>query len=138
MKACANPKAIPHANTFTKGWILYDNDCGICSRMVPFWQKTFTSLNLSVIPLQTPWVKAALQISDAELLTHFRLILQNGTVLEDADVYRYVLRRKWWGKPFYFFTVLPALKWFFDQAYLSFANNRYKIAKVCGLQKPMD
>lgn len=137
-KVCANPKAIPHAETFTKGWVLFDDDCGICRRLVPFWQKTFTRLNLKTIPLQTPWVKEALQISDSELLVDFRLLLQNGLVIENADVYRYVLKHVWWGKPLYPFTKVPGLAWFFDRAYLSFANNRYKIAKVCGLQKPLN
>lgn len=135
MRTCVKPTALPTSIANTKGWILFDAACGICSRAVPFWQNTFTRLNLHPTPLQTPWVKDALQISDTELLAHFRLILQDGSLFEDADVYRYVLKHVWWGKPLYLISTIPGLAWLWDQAYLAFARNRYRVAQVCGLQK---
>ena len=57
------------------GWILYDDSCGFCQRWVPFWQGPLQRRGFSIAPLQADWVRARLQMSEAELLQDLRLLL---------------------------------------------------------------
>ena len=54
-------------------------------------------------------------------------------LLSGADVYRYVMRRVWWGWPLYLLVALPGFRQLFDWAYRTFANQRYEVSKVCRL-----
>jgi predicted DCC family thiol-disulfide oxidoreductase YuxK len=116
------------------GWILYDGDCGFCSRWVPFWDGTLRARGFRIAPLQSDWVRARLSLGDTALLQDLRLLLKDGRQIQGADVYRHVLRRIWWAYPLYLLSVTPLLRGIFDRGYRAFASNRYGISRACGME----
>lgn len=114
-----------------KGWVLYDGDCGFCSRWVPFWEKTLAKRGFRIAPLQADWVADKFNLTENELTADFRLLLADGEKLAGADVYRYLMRRIWWARPLYFFSTLPVLRGLFNAGYRAFADNRYWISRAC-------
>jgi len=116
----------------TRGWVLYDDDCGFCSRWVRFWAATLRRRGFEVAPLQESWVRD--RIRHGHLLDDLRLLHDDGQLTEGADVYRYLMRRIWWAYPAYWLSTLPFLRDVFDATYRSFATNRYRVSRSCGLK----
>jgi predicted DCC family thiol-disulfide oxidoreductase YuxK len=115
------------------GWVLYDGDCGICSRWVPSWAPTLERQGLAVAPLQSSWVPERTGLTRNDLLSEIRLLERSGRLHSGADVYRYILRRIWWGYPVYLLSLVPGLNRGFDWAYRTFARHRMRISASCGL-----
>jgi predicted DCC family thiol-disulfide oxidoreductase YuxK len=115
------------------GWVLYDGACGVCSHWVPKWGGILARLGLAVAPLQSSWVEERTGLSRDVLLTDLRLLHSDGSMISGADVYRYVLRRIWWGYPLYLFSVMPGLRGIFDWAYRTFAQHRMRISASCSV-----
>jgi predicted DCC family thiol-disulfide oxidoreductase YuxK len=120
----------------SRGWVLYDGGCGVCTRWVPFWGPTLARLGLAVAPLQAPWVAARLGLGPDALVGDIRLLLRDGRQLAGADVYRYVMRRLWWAYPFYLLAVTPGVRRLFESGYRAFADHRLGISRACGLRPP--
>jgi predicted DCC family thiol-disulfide oxidoreductase YuxK len=116
-----------------EGWVLYDGDCGICSRWVPSWSPTLQRLGLAVAPLQSPWVQKRTGIPVETLLTDIRLLRPDGRLISGADVYRFVMRRLWWTYPLYLLSSVPGFRVLFDQGYRALARHRRQISASCGL-----
>jgi predicted DCC family thiol-disulfide oxidoreductase YuxK len=117
----------------TRGWVLYDGDCGVCSRWVPFWKETLQARGFAIAELQSEWVRERLGLSEGELVEDLRLLLADGRQVRDADVYRHVMRRVWWAFPIYVLSVMPLLRAVFNLGYRLFADNRYAISHSCGV-----
>ncbi len=115
------------------GWILYDDSCGFCRRWVPFWKNVLRRRGFNIAPLQADWVRAKLQLNEADLLRDLRLLLADDSQVCGADVYRYATRRIWWAWPVYLFSITPGLRNIFDWGYLTFATNRFRISSACRL-----
>ncbi len=116
-----------------RGWILYDDSCGICRRWVPFWEGALRRRGYAIAPLQAEWVRERLGMDDATLLHDLRLLLADGSHLAGADVYRHATRRIWWAWPVYLFSITPGLRMVFDWGYRNFASNRHRLSGACGL-----
>ena len=121
------------ANPKPRGWILYDDSCGFCRRWIPFWKSTLRRRGLEIAPLQADWVREKLSLSESEILRDLRLLLADGSQICGADVYRYAMRRIWWARPAYLFSICPGLRNIFDWGYRTFATNRFHISSACGL-----
>ncbi len=121
-----------------KGWVLYDGNCGFCSRWVPFWEKTLAKRGFRIAPLQADWVADKFELIEDELTADFRLLLADGEKIAGADVYRYLMRRIWWAKPLWFLSTLPILRRLFDAGYRAFADNRYWISRACHMPTRRD
>jgi predicted DCC family thiol-disulfide oxidoreductase YuxK len=119
----------------TIGWVLYDDSCGFCRQWVPFWASTLRGRGFDIAPLQSEWVGDHLRFREHELLQDLRLLLKNGRQIQGADVYRYVMKRIWWAWPLYLFSIAPFTRRLFDWGYRTFADNRHRFSKACGLQK---
>jgi uncharacterized protein YqjF (DUF2071 family) len=117
-----------------RGWVLYDDACGVCARWVPYWAPTLAQLGLGIAPLQAPWVRARLDLGPDALLSDIRLLLADGTQFAGAEVYRYVMRRLWWAYPLYLVATAPGLRRVFDVAYRAFADHRRQISAACRLE----
>ncbi len=128
-----NPGSRSTSVPVPSGWILYDRECGICRRWVPFWEPTLKERGFAIAPLQASWVAAKLQIEATELLSDVRLLLADGTLIEGADVYRYAMRRIWWAFPFYLVASMPLFRSVFDWAYRTFAGHRHRISALCSM-----
>jgi predicted DCC family thiol-disulfide oxidoreductase YuxK len=116
------------------GWVLYDDSCGFCSRWVPFWSGTLKRRGLGFAPLQADWVTARLALPESELLQDLLLLLQDGQLVRGAEVYRYVMRRVWWAYPLFVLSIAPIGRWAFDWGYRTFARNRFRVSRACGLR----
>jgi len=115
------------------GWVLYDGDCGVCSRWVPSWGPTLQRRGLAIAPLQSAWVRERTGLLPADLLSDIQLLQPGGQLLSGPDVYRYMMRRIWWTYPLYLLSKPPGLSQLFDWAYRTFARHRMRISAGCGL-----
>jgi predicted DCC family thiol-disulfide oxidoreductase YuxK len=113
--------------------VLYDDACGICRRWVPFWERTLAKRGFSIASLQAAWVRERLGVDGAKLTRDLRLLLSDGSHIQGADVYRYVMKRVWWAYPLYVASRMPILRTAFDLGYRTFARNRHKISHACRL-----
>ncbi|MDL2716833.1 MAG: DUF393 domain-containing protein [Acidobacteriota bacterium] len=118
-------------------WVLYDGACGFCSRWVPFWKDTLAKHGLGIAALEEPWVVERLRargIPLENLLDDLRiLVAETGDVIPGADAYRFAFRRIWWAWPLYVLSVTPGFRRLFDRGYRTFAENRYRVSKACGI-----
>lgn len=119
------------ANEEIKGWVLYDGDCGLCSRWVPLWERALAKRGFLIAPLQSDWVSERFNLSQGELASDFRLVLANGQWLAGMEAYRYIMKRIWWATPLYLFSILPMFRALFDAGYRLFADNRYFVTRAC-------
>ena len=117
-----------------RGWILYDGECGFCSRWVKFWEKTLRKRGFEVAALQEPWVEEKLRMPIDQSLEDIRLLMTDGRLISGADVYLYAARRIWWALPFYALFSLPGFHWLLRDSYRWFARNRYCISHSCKLR----
>jgi lipase maturation factor 1 len=115
------------------GIVLYDAQCGFCSRWVKYWAKTLRRHGFDTASLDAPWVAGKLKMPYAELISDIRLLTPNGQLLSGADVYLYVTRRIWWAWPFYAIFTLPGFNRLIHAGYRWFARNRYCISRSCKL-----
>src|SRR5262245_12221206 len=115
------------------GWVLYDDSCGFCRTWVPFWRHTLRRRGFGIAPLQAEWVRRRLNVSDAELMQDLRLLLADGRQVRGVDVYRHVWRRIWWAWPLYLLSTVPLGRQAFDWGYRTFADNRFRVSRACGL-----
>lgn len=117
-----------------KGVVLYDGECGFCSRWVPYWRPTLKRAGFETAPLQSRQFSDGVDL-DAPESWDLTLLLPDGGKRFGADAYRYVMRRVWWAYPLFLLSVLPGLRRVFDWSYLSFARNRYCVSRAFGLEQ---
>ena len=123
--------AIP--NSHSRGVILYDGQCGFCSRWVRFWASTLERRGFAIALLDEHWVTQKINMSREELLFDIRLLTADGQLVSGANVYLFVTRQIWWAWPFYALFSLPGFNWLIHFGYLWFARNRHHISSACGL-----
>jgi predicted DCC family thiol-disulfide oxidoreductase YuxK len=116
-----------------QGCVLYDDSCGFCRRWIPFWGQTLARRGFSIAALQSDWARSRLGCSEEELGADLRLLLPTGQQKRGADVYRHVMRRIWWAGPLYLFAIIPGGRQAFDWGYRTFARNRFRFSRACGL-----
>ncbi len=121
------------------GVVLYDGQCGFCSRWVKYWAGTLARHGFEIASLDEPWVAEKLGMPHEELITDIRLLAANLLTANDplisgAEVYLYVTRRIWWAWPFYAVFSLPGFNWLIQAGYRWFARNRYCVSHACKLQ----
>jgi predicted DCC family thiol-disulfide oxidoreductase YuxK len=116
-----------------RGIVLYDGECGFCSRWVRYWAGTLERQGFAIASLDELWVAEKINTPREELLTDIRLLTADGQLISGADVYLYVTRRIWWAWPFYAIFSLPGLNRLIHLGYRWFARNRYHISDACRL-----
>ena len=122
-----------HLNSSKNSFLLYDASCGVCSRGVHGLKKLLIRQGVEIVPLQEQWVKEKLNLTESELLQDIRLLSNDGTLIEGANVYRYALRKTWWTFPLYLFSVLPLFRSLFDWGYRMVAMHRHQVSRICRL-----
>ncbi len=120
--------------TADRGVILYDGQCGVCSRWVNYWAETLKRHGFKIGALDEAWVASQLKMPYEELVTDIRLLTVDGQLVSGADVYLYVARQIWWAWPFYAVFSLPGFNWLIRTGYRWFARNRYWFSRSCRLQ----
>jgi len=117
------------------GWILYDDNCGFCRRWIPTWKTVLRKRGFAIAPLQSPWVCEKIALPDSQPYEDLRLLFRDGKHLAGADAYRYILARIWWVWPLALFARAPGTRRIFDWAYRTFADNRHRFSRACGLNR---
>jgi predicted DCC family thiol-disulfide oxidoreductase YuxK len=117
-----------------QGVVLYDGQCGFCSRWVKYWAKTLRRHGFEIASLDEPWVAEKIEMPHEELLTDVRLLTTDGQLISGADVYLYVTRRIWWAWAFYAIFSLPGFNRLIHVGYRWFARNRYCVSHACKLR----
>jgi len=117
-----------------KGVVLYDGQCGFCSRWVRYWAGTLAWRGFKIASLDEPWVAQKIKMPREELLTDIRLLTPSGALISGADVYLYVTRRIWWAWPFYAIFSLPGFNRLVHVGYRWFARNRYCVSRAYKLR----
>jgi len=116
-----------------RGAVLYDGQCGFCSRWVKYWAGTLGRHGFEIASLDEQWVVEKIKMPHEELLTDIRLLTAGGELISGADVYLHVTRRIWWAWPFYAIFSLPGFNWLIHAGYRWFARNRYSVSNTCKL-----
>jgi hypothetical protein len=71
-----------------QGVVLYDGQCGFCSRWVKYWAGTLVRSGFEVASLDEPWVAERLRMQHEELLTDMRLLTADGQMIpEPMSIY---------------------------------------------------
>ena len=117
-----------------QGVVLYDGQCGFCSRWVKYWAETLRRHGFEIASLDEPWVAEKIKMPHEELLTDVRLLTIDGQLISGADVYLYVTRQIWWAWPFYAIFSLPGFNRLIHVGYRWFARNRYCVSHACKLR----
>ena len=111
-----------------RGWILFDGECSLCRnaarRFTPFLRRH----HFDVVPLQTPWVRERLGMSDEELLSEMRLLTAAGLVRGGADALIGIAWQIWWARPLAWCARLPLIGPALRRAYRWMARHRHCLA----------
>ena len=85
-----------------RGWILYDGACSLCIGLVRRSHNVLAP-EFRFEPLQSPWVREVLGVTEEQLLAEMRVLTRTGNVLGGADAVVYLARslkpaqRPWWA-----------------------------------------
>jgi predicted DCC family thiol-disulfide oxidoreductase YuxK len=124
-----------HANSETprRGWVLYDGECGLCTRWIQKWQKPLTRRGFAIKDLQSASAEGLLTTPQENLLDDIRVLTVHGKIISGADAYLFLSRHIWWTWPFYFVFRLPGFRWLLERAYRWINQNRYRFSRSCPL-----
>jgi predicted DCC family thiol-disulfide oxidoreductase YuxK len=113
------------------GWILYDADCPFCLRIADRLRAPLARRNLVFLPLQTPWIRKALNLTETELLSEMRLLKPGGEVFGGADAWLEIARQFWWTWPLRLLARIPAVMQLARAGYRWIARHRHCISRLC-------
>ncbi|HMD30349.1 MAG TPA: DUF393 domain-containing protein [Candidatus Acidoferrales bacterium] len=118
-----------------RGWILYDADCGFCTRWA--WRLArigrVGSRGFHLAPLQAPWVRQRLAMPEKDLLHEMRVLTADDVLYGGADAMVFLARQIWWTRPFTLLTRLPGVMPLVRAAYRWVARNRHRLSAACAL-----
>lgn len=69
-----------------RGVILYDGQCGFCSRWVKYWARTLGRHGFEIASLDEPWVAQKIKMPHEELLTDIRLLTADGQLISGVFI----------------------------------------------------
>jgi predicted DCC family thiol-disulfide oxidoreductase YuxK len=113
-----------------RGWLLYDRDCGFCSRWARALEPTLLACGFHVAALQDAWVAATLGLSRDELLRALRLWTPEGGSLLGVDAIVHLARFIFWLKPLAWLARLPVVMRLLRGLYQAIASRRHCL-QVC-------
>jgi predicted DCC family thiol-disulfide oxidoreductase YuxK len=113
------------------GWVLYDADCRWCVAGARRFRRLLAGRRLELLPLQTPWVKARLGLTDSQLLDEMRLLRPDGNYVGGADAVLEIGRYFWWAWPLWQIGRIPAVTRILRTCYRWIARNRSCGSQAC-------
>ncbi len=116
-----------------RGWVLYDSDCGFCTRLAWRLGGALERRGFRLVPLQAPWVAERLAMPREQLLEEMRVLTKDGTLLGGADAMVYLARRIWWATPFYAASLVPGMMSLLRWGYRWIAARRHRFSRTCAL-----
>lgn len=116
-----------------RGWVLYDADCGFCTRLAWRFGGALERRGYRVVPLQAPWVRERLQLPAEKLLEEMRVLTIEGVHVGGADAVMYLARRMWWALPLYAASLIPGVMHLLRWGYRWIAARRHRFSRTCAL-----
>src|SRR5579871_1318308 len=111
--------------------VCYDAECAICVRWANRFRTLLEGHGFTLIPLQSPIVRATLRIPHDELLAEMRVITSDGGVFGGADALLYITRVIY--RPIFELTRIPGIKPLLRAAYRFIARNRTCSSGACSV-----
>ena len=121
-------------NAARRGWVLFDGECEICTGLVRRWENSLRRRGFVCVPLQTPWVRQKLNLSETELMLEMRVMDRSGKVAGGAAALLALARHFWWAMPLVWFARIPGIFGAIDAAYRWGAERRYCVNGACRRQ----
>jgi predicted DCC family thiol-disulfide oxidoreductase YuxK len=84
-------------------------------------------------PLQAPWVRPALKLSQEELLDELRVLTADDAIYGGADALIYLAEQIPWARPLAYAARLPGMKFLLRAAYRWIAHQRHTISRACAV-----
>jgi predicted DCC family thiol-disulfide oxidoreductase YuxK len=116
-----------------RGWVLYDSDCGFCTRLAWRFAGAFERRGYRLVPLQAPWVAELLAMPREKLLKEMRVLTTGGMQVGGADAMIYLARRIWWATPLFAASLLPGMMPLLRRGYRWFAARRHRVSRACAV-----
>ena len=120
-----------------RGWILYDADCGFCTRWA--WRLArigrVGKRGFHLAPLQAPWVRERLKLSEKDLLHEMRVLTADDVLYGGADSVVFLAQQVWWARPFTALAKLPGVMPLLRAAYRWVARNRHQLSAACSVER---
>ena len=110
-------------NAPERPWLCYDAECALCVRWVERFRELLEKHGFALLALQSPKVRAALQLPEGDLLREMRVITAAGHVFGGADALAYVSRVA--CRPMFWLTRIPGAMPLLRGAYRVLARNRH-------------
>ena len=126
----------PHVTTYRPpaGWLVYDGDCALCTRLVRWFRGPLERRGYALVPLQAPWIAARLHISyrvaPEDLLKEMRVLTGDGRCLGGSVGVLHLAREIWWTWPLWALAKLPGMPALLDFGYRSVAQHRHCVGAV--------
>jgi len=125
-------------------WVCYDAECPLCVRWANRLRRLLELHGFTLLPLQSPTVRATLSIPRNELLAEMRVITNDGHVFGGADALLYITRAI--CRPIFELTRIPGTRPLLRAVYRFIARNRKCSTGSCtlgsrtfsGVGKPAD
>lgn len=111
----------------TRGWVLYDGECGICIALAARWQPRLERKGYTLTPLQEPWAASLLGPRVDELC----LIHTDASVSRGVDALLEIGRGFWWVRPFTWPAKVPLVRSLLRKAYHHFTQRRRCFDGLC-------
>ena len=115
------------------GWVLYDGECEFCRGIVRRIRGILTPRGFAFLPLQTPWVRAAFDLPERELLSEMRVLVRTGEKFGGADAILVLAGTIWWAWPVVVLARIPGARRLLGSAYRYVAARRYCVAGACDI-----
>ena len=116
-----------------RGWVLYDADCGFCTRWAWRIALFVGPRGFHLAPLQAPWVRRRLALPESELLDELRVLTADDMIYGGADALLYLARQIWWARPLAALARLPGVMPLARAAYRWVARHRHALSSTCAL-----
>lgn len=116
-----------------RGWVLYDADCGFCTRWAWGIAHFVGPRGFHLAPLQAPWVRQRLAMPEAELLHEMRVLTADDALYGGADALVFLARQIWWSRPIAALTRLAGIMLLARAAYRWVSRNRHRLSEACAL-----
>ncbi len=122
-------------NHNAKAWVLYDADCRVCASLARRFEKLLAHRGFELLPLQTPWVREKLSVSNTDMLAEMRLMFPDGKSVGGADAVLCLARQIWWAWPLWAISRLPGVTLILNLTYRRLATHRHCFNGACKIHQ---
>lgn len=119
-----------------RGWVLYDGNCHLCSNMAWRFKNALRLRHFELLPLQTPWVRQKLQMTNDEIRKEMRLLKSDGQAIGGADALLEISRYFWWAWPVRQIGCIPVVRGWMRFGYQWVADHRRCAGGSCVFNRP--